>query len=230
MNLTTRIPARPNRGLLKLVLLLVLLGCAQVSSAGKISLSIEELDIREVMQMLSREQRINIFVADGISGIVSVNLYDMDTVEAVNLIAESAGFVVERRGNSFFVVKREEAGKLRHSDRMAVRSFKVQYAAVSEVEVILQDYISNFGSIKSMAQSRLLVVEDLPPFLEKIEMILDEYFFIFAHFSGCGEMHALHFSAEFSTNECGEMQPSCGELQTNCGEMQPSCGEMQTNN
>ena len=174
MNLTTRIPARPNRGLLKLVLLLVLLGCAQVSSAGKISLSIEELDIREVMQMLSREQRMNIFVADGISGIVSVNLYDMDTVEAVNLIAESAGFVVERRDNSYFVVKREEAGKLRHSDRMAVRSFKVQYAAVSEVEAILQDYISNFGSIKAMAESGLLVVEDLPPFLEKIEMILEE--------------------------------------------------------
>ena len=54
MNLTTRNPARSNRGLLKLVLLLVLLACAQVSSAGEISLSIEELDIREVMQMLSR--------------------------------------------------------------------------------------------------------------------------------------------------------------------------------
>ena len=99
------------------------------SFGGKISLSIQELDIREVMQMLSREQRMNIFVADGVSGDVSVNLYDMDTAEAVNLIAESAGFVVEQRGNSFFVIERDDAGKLRQSDRLEVRSFKVQYAS-----------------------------------------------------------------------------------------------------
>jgi hypothetical protein len=52
---------------------------APAAHAGKISLSIQELDIREVMQMLSREQRLNIFVADGVSGDVSVNLYDMET-------------------------------------------------------------------------------------------------------------------------------------------------------
>ena len=84
------------------ILSLVLLLCAPAVEAGKISLSIQELDIREVMQMLSREQRMNIFVADGISGNVSVNIYDMDTAEAVDLIAQSAGFVVEERNGSFF--------------------------------------------------------------------------------------------------------------------------------
>ena len=142
--------------------------------AGKISLSIQELDILEVMQMLSREQRINIFVADGVSGNVSVNLYDMDATEAVKLIAESAGFVVEHRNNSYFILEREDAGKLRQSDRMEVRSFKVQYAAVSDIETILQDYISNYGSIKALPDNGLLVVEDLPPFLDKIESILNE--------------------------------------------------------
>jgi type II secretory pathway component GspD/PulD (secretin) len=172
MNLTTRIPATSNYGLLKLVLLLALLACAQTSFAGKISLSIEELDIREVMQMLSREQRMNIFVAEGISGIVSVNLYDMDTVEVVNLIAESAGFVVEQRNNSFFVVTREEAGKLRQSDRMEVRLYKIEYASASELETILQDYISEYGTIKALPDSDQLVVEDLPQFLDKLEILL----------------------------------------------------------
>ena len=105
--------------------MLALLGVVPAASAGKISLSIQELDIREVMQMLSREQRMNIFVADGVSADVSVNLYDMETDEAIKLIAESAGFVVERRDNSYFVIEREDAGKLRQSDRLEVRSFKV---------------------------------------------------------------------------------------------------------
>ena len=151
-----------------------LLVCTPGVFAGKISLSIQDLDILEVMQMLSREQRMNIFIADGVSGKVSVNLYDMETTEAVNLIAESAGFVVEQRNNSFFILEREDAGKLRQSDRLEVRSFKVQYAAVGDVETILQDYISNFGSIKSLPESDLLVVEDLPPFLDKIATILDQ--------------------------------------------------------
>jgi type II secretory pathway component GspD/PulD (secretin) len=174
MNLTTKIIAASTCNLFRMLALAALLVCPPSAFAGKISLSIQELDIREIMQMLSREQRMNIFVAEGVSGTVSVNLYDMETTEAVNLIAESAGFVVEQRNNSFFVLEREDAGKLRQSDRMAVRSFKVQYAAVGEVETILQDYISNFGSIKSLPENDLLVVEDLPPFLDKIESILGE--------------------------------------------------------
>ena len=159
---------------MRLLLVLPMLAFADLSFAGKISLSIQELDIREVMQMLSREQRMNIFVADGVSGDVSVNLYDMDTEEAVSLIAESAGFVVERRGNSFFVIERDDAGKLRQTSRTEVRSFKIQYASTSEIETILQEYISEYGSIKALVENDLLVVEDLPPFLDKMEALLAE--------------------------------------------------------
>lgn len=157
-----------------LLTLLVLLAVTPIAQADKISLSIQELDIREVMQMLSREQRMNIFVAEGVSGDVSVNLYDMDTVEAVSLIAESAGFAVEKRNNSYFVIEREDAGKLRQNDRMQVRSFQVQYAATSEIESILQDYVSEFGSIKALTDNNLLVIEDLPPFLDRMEALLVE--------------------------------------------------------
>ena len=174
MNITTKITAASTCALCRLLVSAALLLGTPGVFAGKISLSVQELDILEVMQMLSREQRINIFVADGVSGNVSVNLYDMEATEAVNLIAESAGFVVEQRNNSYFILEREDAGKLRQSDRMEVRSFKVQYAAVSDIETILQDYISNYGSIKALPDNGLLVVEDLPPFLDKIESILNE--------------------------------------------------------
>jgi len=174
MKLISKITAVATSSLLKLAILLSLLVSSPAIYAGKISLSIEELDIREVMQMLSREQRMNIFVADGVSGDVSVNLYDMDTAEAVKLIAESAGFVVEQRNNSFFVIERDDAGKLRQSDTLEVRAFKIQYASTGEVETILQEYISELGNIKALAENNMLVIEDLPPFLDRIEALLDE--------------------------------------------------------
>jgi type II secretory pathway component GspD/PulD (secretin) len=174
MNLTTNIITASSRTLFRLIALVALLVCTPGVFAGKISLSIQELDIREVMQMLSREQRMNIFVAEGVSGDVSVNIYDMDTIEAVNLIAESAGFVVEQRNNSFFIVEHEDLGKLRNSDRLQVRTFKVQYASTSELETILREHLSNYGDIKALPDNSLLVVEDLPSFLDKIELILGE--------------------------------------------------------
>ena len=170
----TKMNAFCSRGLLEVIAILILLVLSPGVIAGKISLSIQELDIREVMQMLSREQRMNIFVAEGVSGDVSVNVYDMETAEAVALIAESAGFVVEQRNNSYFVIERDDAGKLRQSDRMEVRAFKVQYASSSEIETILEEYLSEFGNIKALPDNDMLVIEDLPIFLDRIEKLLGE--------------------------------------------------------
>ncbi len=177
--MTMQSTGRPERPALKLwlrVLLLAILtiGSSPLAFAGKITLSIQDSDIRDVMQLLSREQRLNIFVAEGVSGQVSVNLYEMETAQAIELIAESAGFVVEQRENSFFVIEREDAGRYYHSSLMQVRSFKVQYTSAADVETAVQDYLSNYGSIKSLEDSNMVIIEDTPQFLAKIEQIIDE--------------------------------------------------------
>ena len=159
---------------IRLISLVVLLACAPASFGGKISLSLQDINIHEVMQMLSREQRLNIFVASGVDAEISLNLYDIDAIEAINLIAESAGFIVENRNGNYFVMNRVDAGKFRQSEMVDVRSYKVQYASSSDVEDILTEYLSNYGSIKSLPDNNLLVIEDMPPFLDKIEKILFE--------------------------------------------------------
>ena len=159
---------------IRLISLVVLLACAPASFGGKISLSLQDINIHEVMQMLSREQRLNIFVANGVDADISLNLYDIDAIEAINLIAESAGFIVENRNGNYFVMNRVDAGKFRQSEMVEVRSYKVQYASSSDVEDILTEYLSNYGSIKSLPDNNLLVIEDMPPFLDKIETILFE--------------------------------------------------------
>ena len=144
------------------------------ASAGKISLSLQYIDIREVMLMLSREQRLNIFVTDGVEGNVSVNLYDMDTIDAIYAIAESAGYVVEERNGSYFIINRDQAGKFYQTGMTVVRSLKVQYSSLSDIEAILTDHLSSYGTIKSIAETGMLVVEDLPGFVDKLEYLLQE--------------------------------------------------------
>ena len=55
-----------------------------------------------------------------------------------------------------------------------MRAFKIQYASTSEVEAILQEYVSEFGNIKALAENNMLVIEDLPSFLDRIETLLAE--------------------------------------------------------
>ena len=167
-------PKSPILLLFRLMLMVGLFACSPASYGGKISLSILDTDIGEVMQLLSREHRINIFVADGIDAQVSINLYDMEIVEAINMIAESSGFVVEKRNNSYFIIERDDAGKYSKSDMTQVRAFKVQYTSATDMEAILEEYLSNYGSINVMEENGLLVVQDLPSFLDKIERILVE--------------------------------------------------------
>ena len=158
----------------KIIQALLLLIISAQANAETISLSLQDVDIGEAMQLLSKEQRLNIFVTEGVSGDISVNLYDMETIEAINLIAESAGFLVEQRNNSYFIIKREDAGKFHQTRLTEVRSMKVQYAALSEIEGILEEHLSSYGSIKSLQESNTLVVQDLPPFLNSIETLLAE--------------------------------------------------------
>ena len=64
---------------------------------GKISLSLRDVSIAEVMEMLSRSARVNILLSDDVKGEVSVNMYDVNVDEAIHSIATSGGYGVEKR-------------------------------------------------------------------------------------------------------------------------------------
>ena len=138
-----------------------------------LTLSLKEVALSDAMQMLSKHEKMNIFVADGVEGTVSVNIYNMETMDAIRSIAESAGYVAELRGNSVFIIKREEAGKYRNSSNTELRTFKIQYTTTREIEAVLKQQLSSFGSIKSLPANNTIIVQDTPEFLDKIAGLID---------------------------------------------------------
>lgn len=158
-----------------LIAVCVLLGPAQaVADNERVSISIQEIGIHEVMEMLAAQRRLNVFVSDGIDATVSINIYDMEVVDAIYAISESAGLAVERRNGSFFIVDRDEAGQHAHSGMTEVRAYKVQYTEPTEIEKILQEHLSSYGSINSLDDRSMLVIEDQPAFLARIERLLEQ--------------------------------------------------------
>lgn len=139
-----------------------------------ITLTLHDVEISEAMEMLSVKERVNIVLAKDVTGTVSINLYDVSLRQAILSIADAAGYAVELRNGSYFILKREESGKYARSGLTELRTFKVEYSDSDVVEQILETYLSEYGKITNLSERKLLVVEDLPSFIDRIEDILTE--------------------------------------------------------
>lgn len=145
-----------------------------IAPSTSITLNIRDTAITEVFEMLSRQGRMNILLGKGVTGNVSVNLYQVKLEDAVRAIAESGGFVAEYRTGSWFVVVPDDVGKRALGGVTEVRTFKVQYSDPEVVATLLEKHLSRFGKATTMKTRSLLVIEDSPEFLDRIGRLIDQ--------------------------------------------------------
>jgi type II secretory pathway component GspD/PulD (secretin) len=143
-------------------------------SDSRLTLTFRDTPIQEVYAMLSRQERVNIMLGKGVDGSVSVNLYNVTLDEAIRAIAAAAGYVVELRDRTYVVVSVEDAGKDALGGHTQIRTFKVQYTDPEVVAELLEKHLSRFGKITTLTSRSLLVVEDLPDFLARMDTMLTE--------------------------------------------------------
>jgi type II secretory pathway component GspD/PulD (secretin) len=140
----------------------------------KLSLTFNNVEIGEVFNMLSRDQRMNILLAEGVTGSVSINLYDVDAEQAVYAIADAAGFAVERRKGAYVVMKRADAGKYATDAITEVRAFKLRHSDPQPVADALRKHLSGYGKLSIIPARRQIVVEDIPEFMARIKALIAE--------------------------------------------------------
>ena len=151
-------------------------GIVNVATAqsGAITMAMHETSMAEVMNMLSRQERVNILMSDDVDATVSFNLYEVTVPEAIEAIAAAAGYAVERRGRNFFVIEPEEAGKYATSNLTKLETYRVQYADPDELEGILSPYLSEYGTLRVLTEQRLIAVEDTPGFLRRFRKLIQD--------------------------------------------------------
>ena len=147
---------------------------ANLTQQGRlISLRFKDTPLHEVFDVLSRHERVNILLGKGVSGSISVSLYNVDPRQAIYTVANAAGYVVEVRGGDYFIVERKDS-RLTTAANTQVRSFKVQYTNTKLMADILTKHLSPSGKITALEERNTLVVEDQPDFLERIQRVLQE--------------------------------------------------------
>ena len=69
-------------------------------SEDRVNLNFRATPIEQVFEMLSRKERVNIILSKGVTGTVTVNLYNVTVKEAIFSVAQAAGYWVEVRGGT----------------------------------------------------------------------------------------------------------------------------------
>lgn len=141
---------------------------------NKLSVSVQHTDIAEVYEMLSRHAQANILLSSGVSGDVSVNLYDVSLEEAIMSVAAAGGYAVQRRNSTYIISKHDDAGKDIAGGLTIVRAFKVQYTPPKDIEEILKKHLSRYGKVTTLEEQKMLVVEDLPDFVAQLEQLIQQ--------------------------------------------------------
>lgn len=147
---------------------------ADAAPEARFSINFRDASVHEVFDVLSRKDRVNIILGKGITGNISVNLYDVTVDEAIRRIAEAGGYIVEQRGSDYMILERKDAGIESPDAYVTVRAFKVNYSDTRQVAEILTKHMSRFGKVTPMISRRMVVVEDLPAYVERSARLLAE--------------------------------------------------------
>ena len=120
----------------------------------KLSLNFQSIDVRSVLQVIADFTKFNIVTSDTVTGTVTLRLEDVPWDQALDIILQSKGLAMRKKGNVMWVAPKEEIAtreKLEYESQavaqsmepLITRSFQINYAKAAEIAGKLKE---NTGS------------------------------------------------------------------------------------
>jgi type II secretory pathway component GspD/PulD (secretin) len=142
-------------------------------ATGLMSYTFHDTPISQLFNMISRTAHVNIVLARGVSGNVSISLYDLTVRQAIDAIAEAGGYSVTERPGGFLISEAKEAQK-ELAASMQVRAMKVRYTDIKKAGEILMRQVGINGTVTVLEPTRTLVVESTEAGLARAARVLRE--------------------------------------------------------
>ena len=170
----------------RMILLLVacvLLAPAQASSQ-RLSLNFDDAPVERILQALADYQRVNLLIAPGVEGQLSLRLDDVPWRQALSLVTRLAGLTVVEEENVLLVYpdswrqhQREEAQAEQaiaiEQQPLVLRAVTLRYASAEEVYRSLQSerlsLMTPRGSVTLDARANALLLRDTAAALKETE-------------------------------------------------------------
>ncbi len=150
----------------------------------KISLDFKDIDILDVLRLMSEISKLNIIAGDDVKGTITVRLVNIPWDEALDVILKSKSLGKERYGNIIRVAalktiqqeKETELAKKKAQQKLEpvkVRLIAVNYARAAELMPQIKEILSDRGTISTDLRTNVLIVKDVEEVLDKTEKLIE---------------------------------------------------------
>lgn len=122
---------------------------------GKLTIHIQNSDLREVLDLMSEQGGLNILASKEVQGKVSASLSGVDINTALDAILKSTGYACHRQGKFIYVGTPDEFTALEQTlDRIGTRIYRPNYVPAAELKALIQPLITDkFGMVSVSSAS-----------------------------------------------------------------------------
>lgn len=157
-----------------------------------ISIDLQDADIENVLRLLASIEDYNLIIDEGVSGKISLKLYNIPWDQALDLILLQKNLGVVIKGNIMRIAtqeklrqEREAIQKAREEAQRAKESMKrleplereyiqINYTTAADLEPKVKSFLSERGKITADSRTNQLIVEDIRSRIEEIKSVIEK--------------------------------------------------------
>jgi len=108
------------------------------ASDDRLTINVQNSDIREVLELLSHQGGLNILASKGVTGTVTASLSGVDIETALAAILKSTGYVARREGSIIYVGTPADFQAMDQSaDRLITRVYRPNYVKAADLQALI---------------------------------------------------------------------------------------------
>jgi len=145
---------------------------APATTGKPVTLVFDDTPIQQVLRALAEHQHLNLVVAPGIKGNITLNLNDLPWQQAVDLIVRTGHLHLERQGNVLMVFPQKRGDETTATRPLVNRLVTLQHADASEISKHIvsmrKTLLTPRGSMMLDKRTNSLVIRDTEPALDAL--------------------------------------------------------------
>ncbi len=128
-------------------------GPIRVDMMGRVSIHTDNLDIRQALEILSRQANLNILISPGVQGPITINLDGVTIDQALDAILKLGNLSAKREGGLIYIFSPEEV--LLQGDRgsLETRVYHLNYVRSQDIETMIRPFLSDAGKLTTTPDS-----------------------------------------------------------------------------
>lgn len=141
-----------------------------------VSLDVKDVDVRDLLWSLARQVNVNIVLAEGVKGRVTIRLKESPWNQALDTIVRTAGLSSRREGDLITIAEPPAPSAAQAAEvlppPLITRVFPLKFAKIEEADRVVQAKLSDRGKAVPMIEGKSLMVVDIPEKVQEIESMI----------------------------------------------------------